>query len=189
MMMSAGTALALGVIVFTGCRDGETAADADAQAIKRYQSNGQFVIAAQKPDDMSIVDAGNRQVSFRTATGKNGTISFINNGEYYLISIRQALADGLGAWVSGQAMRDVFLIPKVNGRKDPNISAAKAENWKIERIVSDSKSFADIKGIKIYCPTRIEFRKKDGKPHVSEFPARANCADDINADIASVTYK
>lgn len=125
MMMSAGTTLALGVIVFTGCRDGETAAD----------------------------------------------------------------ADGLGAWVSGQAMRDVFLIPKVNGRKDPNISAAKAENWKIERIVSDSKSFADIKGIKIYCPTRIEFRKKDGKPHVSEFPARENCADDINTSIGSVTYK
>jgi len=178
------------LIFVSGCRSGESSSDADAMAVKRTtNSYGEFVITAQKPDDMKIVDSGSSVVDFRTASGKNGSVSLVRNGDFYFISVRQALADGLGAFITGQAMKDVFLIPKNGGLTDPTINKAKSEGWQIMKIVSDGESFADIKGVRIYCPIRIEFKKKDGKPHVSEFPERSNCAGDINTYIGGVTYK
>ncbi|NBX18618.1 MAG: hypothetical protein EBR09_14780 [Proteobacteria bacterium] len=162
--------------------------NAEAQAIKRYETDSEFIVVAQKPDDMRIVEIGNSMVRFKTSAGRTGQVSLVRNGDYNFIAVREALADGFQAKLKDKSMRDVFLIPKINGRPDKTINQAKSEKWNIEKIVSTSESFAEAKGIKIYCPVRIEFRKKDGKRHVSEFPVRSNCETDINDYLGDIDY-
>lgn len=160
----------------------------DPQAVKRITKDDELTIIAQKPDDMRIVDMGNTIVSFRTAKGVKGKISLVNNGDFYFISVRESLSDEHSFWREGKSMRDVFLIPKINGRPDRTITKAKSEKWQIEKIVSSLYSYARIKELNIYCPTRIEFRKKDGSKHVSEFPERTSCESDINTFIGDLIY-
>ncbi|NBW80458.1 hypothetical protein EBR21_01770 [bacterium] len=160
----------------------------DPQAVKRFQQNGEFIIVAQKPDDMKIVAVSNAVVPFKTADGKRGRVSLVRNGEYNFISVREALADGFVAFLKDKSMQDVFLIPKVNGQPDQIISMARQQDWKIEQITASIESYAQFKDVRIYCPVRIEFRKKDGTKHVSEFPARPNCQSDIQTYIGDVNF-
>ncbi len=181
------------LLFVSGCRPGESSSDADAMAVKRTtNSNGEFEITAQKPGDMVIKEFShimNPNVEFRTADGRTGEVSVVRNDEYFFIAVRLALADGVIAAMTGQAMRDVFLIPKTTRGGDPLISKAKSEGWQIMKIVSSPNSVQDGKGLRIYCPTRIEFKKKDGKPHVAEYPERSNCAGDISTLIGDVKFK
>lgn len=169
------TLLLVALFALAGCRPGNSSGEADAQAVKRTVKNGEFIITAQKPDDMMIVDSGKGNTSVRTASGKNGEVAIIRTNEVFLITVRQALADGIGAWMSGQVLRDVFLVPTVNGKPDPLLIKAKSEKWRIEKIISYADNFGEVKGVKIYCPNRIEFRKSDGSRQVSEFPEQS-CA-------------
>lgn len=161
----------------------------DAQAVKRFERDGDFYIVAQKPDDMKIVAVSSALVPFKTAGGVRGTVSLVRNGDYNFITVREALADGLGARLADKSIRDVFLIPKINGRPDNTIQTAKSEGWKIEKIVSSLESYAQLKEVRIYCPLSIEFRKNDGTRHVSKFPFRPNCDSDIEMFIGDIQYK
>jgi hypothetical protein len=187
-------ALIAGLVVFAGCRGQEKGSEADAQAVKRYQADGEFVIQAQKPDDITIKDVSSRgltgtSVPFRLANGKEGTLTMMNNHEVSLISVRQALADGAMAALTGQAMRDVLVIPKVNGKTHPDVALAKSEGWRIDQIRTDLESVATIEGIKIYCPWKIVFKKKDGSPKTVELPSRSSCQSVLNELGANVMMK
>jgi hypothetical protein len=188
-------AVLLGLFVFSGCRPSVTGSDADAQAVKRYQSKGEFVIQAQKPDDMTIKDLsssgvlGGSSVPFRLANGKEGTLAIFRNSEVSLISVRQALADGALAALTGQSIRDIFVIPKVNGRTHPDVALAKSEGWRIDQIRTSLNSVAVVQGVKIYCPWKIIFKKKDGSAKTVELPSQTSCQTVLNELGANVMIK
>ena len=164
------------VVALVGCRpdsSGSEGGEAEAQAVQRSVINGEFTITARKPNDMKIAQSGNQDIPFRTAGGQNGLVSILTNPGHSFVSVEQALADGIFARLKGQVMRDVFLIPRVNAQVDPLIVKAQSESWRIEKIVSNANNFGEVKGVKIFCPNRIEFRKPDGSRHVSEFPFKS----------------
>jgi len=189
------TPILVGLLVLAGCRPKGSDSNADAQAVNRYQSNGEFVIQAQKPDDITIKDLssfgvmGGPSVSFRLANGKEGSLTIFRNPGVSLISVRQAFADGALAALTGQSIRDIFVIPKVNGRTHPDVALAKSEGWRIDQIRTSLNSVAVVQGVKIYCPWKIIFKKKDGSAKTVELPSQTSCQTVLNELGANVMIK
>jgi hypothetical protein len=157
--------------------------------------NGDLVIQAQRPDDITIKDLsssgvlGGSSVPFRLANGKEGVLAIFRNSEASLISVRQALADGALAALTGQAIRDVFVIPKVNGKTHPDVALAKSEGWRIDQIRTNLKNVAEVEGVKIYCPWKIVFKRKDGSAKNVDLRSPTNCQSVLNELGANVKFK
>ena len=187
-------ALLAGIFVFAGCRAKSDGSMGDAQAVIRIESDREFVIQAQKPDDITMKDLAERglfglSVRVRLADGKNGKFAIFRNAEVSLLSVRQALADGALAAVTGQAIRETLVIPKVNGKTHPDVTQAKTEGWRIDQIRIDSESVAVVEGVKIYCPWKIVFKKNDGSPKIVEFSRRTDCQSLLGLLGANVTLE
>ncbi|MBM3383353.1 MAG: hypothetical protein FJY29_13090 [Betaproteobacteria bacterium] len=167
------TILCFGIMLLAaGCRSGSTEGDADAQAVKRYQKDGEFIIEAQKADDIKIMSAG-WSPKYRDANGNEKTLRFYRG--YLYISVRQALGDGILAWASGNVIRDVFVMSE-GSKEASTVKTAMRDDWQVTKIVTDPQNYLTASGVKVFCPLRIEYKKKDGKPYVSNF-SDINCRD------------
>ncbi|NBX18619.1 MAG: hypothetical protein EBR09_14785 [Proteobacteria bacterium] len=174
------------VFLFAGCRSGGSGIDngAEAQAVKRSVSNGQISIIAQQDDDMRLLDTMSlyetgsieqfktgsfQHVRIKLADGREGKVQMVREGSVSMIVVRGELTDGfLG--VGKNVVKDAFLVPNINGKVDPALSKAFAEKWAIKKIVADADNYGELKGgVKIYCPNRVELKKKDGSMHIAAY--------------------
>lgn len=165
------------VFLFAGCRSGGSGVDtgAEALAVKRSVSNGQISIIAQQDDDMRLLDkislyetgsfeqfrTGSFQhVRIKLADGREGKVQMVREGSVSMTVVRGELTDGFFG-VGKNVVKDAFLLPNINGKVDPALSKGFQEKWAIKKIVAEADNYGELKGgVKIYCPNRVELKKK-----------------------------
>lgn len=145
----------------------------DTNAASRTQRRGRITITAQKPGDITIMSKGSLPL-YRDASGHNVQAFLKKTDDFTYISLRVATADGLLAWASGKALRDILLVPRYDVQ-EAAIDVARAENWTIKSVVLDANNYITVsfnrdKAI-VYCPMAITYEKKDKTLYTSTFPS------------------